>query len=59
MTAPRKAREVLRIAEIERPEPGPGEVRVRVYLSGVNPTDWKSRAARVPAPDRWLPNPAP
>ena len=25
------------------PEPGPGEVRVRVHRSGVNPTDWKSR----------------
>jgi NADPH2:quinone reductase len=24
-------------------EPGPGEVRVRMYRSGVNPTDWKSR----------------
>lgn len=31
---------------VERPvaEPGPGEVRVRVARSGVNPTDWKSRA---------------
>jgi NADPH:quinone reductase len=44
------AREVLRIAEIERPEPGPGEVRVRVYLSGVNPTDWKGRAGATPRP---------
>jgi NADPH2:quinone reductase len=25
------------------PEPGPGEVRVRIARSGVNPTDWKSR----------------
>ena len=24
-------------------EPGPGEVRVRILVSGVNPTDWKSR----------------
>jgi len=38
------AREVLRVAEIERPEPGAGEVRVRMRVSGVNPTDWKSRA---------------
>jgi NADPH:quinone reductase len=32
---------------IERPiaDPGPGEVRVRVIVSGVNPTDWKRRAA--------------
>ncbi len=32
--------------EVERPipEPGAGEVRVRIAVSGVNPTDWKSRA---------------
>lgn len=31
---------------VERPvaDPGPGEVRVRVVVSGVNPTDWKARA---------------
>jgi NADPH2:quinone reductase len=34
---------VLRLIERERPEPGPGEVRVAVRVSGVNPTDWKSR----------------
>ncbi|WP_010205482.1 NADPH:quinone reductase [Salinibacterium sp. PAMC 21357] len=30
---------------VERPvlEPGPDEVRVRIVVSGVNPTDWKSR----------------
>ena len=30
---------------IDKPmaEPGPGEVRVRIHRSGVNPTDWKSR----------------
>jgi NADPH:quinone reductase len=38
------AQEVLKIAEIETPGPGPGEVRVRIAFSGVNPTDWKSRA---------------
>ncbi|MEJ5943995.1 NADPH:quinone reductase [Pseudokineococcus basanitobsidens] len=30
--------------------PGPGEVRVRVHRSGVNPTDWKSRRGRGPGP---------
>ncbi|SDK63745.1 NADPH:quinone reductase [Glycomyces sambucus] len=35
--------EVLRIAEVERPAPGPTEVLVRVHAAGVNPTDWKSR----------------
>jgi len=38
------AREVLRVAELETPEPGPGEVRVRLAASGVNPSDVKSRA---------------
>jgi len=34
---------VLRLVDREVSEPGPGEVRVRVVVSGVNPTDWKSR----------------
>lgn len=37
------AREVLRVGEVERPEPAPGEVRVRIHASGVNPTDTKGR----------------
>jgi NADPH:quinone reductase len=44
------AADVLRVAELDRPEPGPGEVRVRVELSGVNPTDWKSRSGATPRP---------
>ena len=36
--------DVLQLVEREIPTPGPGEVRVRVAVSGVNPTDWKSRA---------------
>jgi NADPH:quinone reductase len=39
------ASEVLCVGEIETPAPGPGEVRVRVTRSGVNPTDWKERAS--------------
>ena len=35
---------VLELREREIPEPGDGEVRVRVAVSGVNPTDWKARA---------------
>ena len=35
--------EVLRLVERPVPEPGHGEVRVRVVVSGVNPTDWKTR----------------
>jgi len=42
------AAEVLRGADIERPDPGPGEVRVRVEVSGVNPTDWKLRSGATP-----------
>jgi NADPH:quinone reductase len=38
------AGEVLRVAEIDRPKPGAGEVRVRMRVSAVNPTDWKSRS---------------
>ncbi len=41
------AREVLAVEEVETPRPGPGEVLVRVSCSGVNPTDWKSRAGRT------------
>jgi NADPH2:quinone reductase len=44
------AGDVLRVQEIERPEPGPGEVRVKVEVSGINPTDWKSRAGATPRP---------
>jgi NADPH:quinone reductase len=35
--------DVLRVVERPVPEPGPGEVRVGVQVSGVNPTDWKAR----------------
>jgi len=44
------AREVLRVEDLERPEPGPGEVRVKVEVSGINPTDWKSRSGATPRP---------
>src|SRR6516164_9678614 len=37
------AREVLQVGEIETPHAGPGEVRVRLATSGVNPSDVKSR----------------
>jgi len=44
------AADVLRMAEIEAPEPQAGEVRVRMKLSGVNPTDWKARTGATPRP---------
>jgi NADPH2:quinone reductase len=34
---------VLRLVDRDVVEPEPGEVRVRILVSGVNPTDWKSR----------------
>jgi NADPH:quinone reductase len=40
----------IQVGEVETPEPGPGEVRVRVTVSGVNPTDWKTRANETPFP---------
>jgi NADPH2:quinone reductase len=41
------ARAVLRLAEVPTPEPGPGEVRVKVMASGVNPSDVKAREGRT------------
>lgn len=37
------APDVLKVVEVERPEPGRGEILVRVHAAGVNPTDWKTR----------------
>ena len=42
--------DVLRVEEVDRPEPGPGEVRVLVQLSAVNPTDFKARSGATPRP---------
>lgn len=38
------AAEVFRVEEVQTPQPGPGEVRVAVAFSGVNPSDVKTRA---------------
>jgi NADPH:quinone reductase-like Zn-dependent oxidoreductase len=35
--------EVLEIAEVEEPHPGPGRIRIRVHAAGVNAADWKIR----------------
>ena len=44
------ARDVLRIEEVERPAPGPGEILVRIHASGVNPTDYKTRSGATGRP---------
>jgi NADPH:quinone reductase len=38
------AAEVLSVEDVDVPDPGAGEVRVRITASGINPTDWKTRA---------------
>jgi NADPH2:quinone reductase len=38
------ARKVLQLGDVEMPQTGRGEVRVRLLTSGVNPSDVKSRA---------------
>jgi len=37
------ARHVLVVGTLPDPEPGPGEVRIRVAASGINPGDVKKR----------------
>ncbi|HMP72223.1 MAG TPA: NADP-dependent oxidoreductase [Kiritimatiellia bacterium] len=35
--------DVLALRELPDPQPGPGEVRIRIHAAGVNPVDWKIR----------------
>ncbi|NPC95174.1 NADPH:quinone reductase [Nocardioides sp. zg-DK7169] len=46
---------VLSVVERELPEPGPGEVRIRLVRSGVNPTDWKFRTTTMNGQDEVTP----
>ena len=48
--------DVLQLVDRPTPEPGPGEVLVRLAFSGVNPTDWKSRSSAEPGPEGQVPN---
>lgn len=45
--------EVLELRDVPRPEPGEGEVRVRVASSGVNRADLLQRLGGYPAPTGW------
>ncbi len=40
--------DVIELGVVETPEPGPGEVRVRLAYSGVNPSDAKARSGTRP-----------
>lgn len=42
------AREVLEVGDLATPEPAAGEVRVKLAMSGVNPSDVKSRGGSRP-----------
>jgi NADPH2:quinone reductase len=51
------ANEVIVTGELPTPEPGPGQVRVRLEASGVNPSDTYRRRGAVPAEyQRVIPN---
>lgn len=49
------APDVLHLTDRSVPEPGDGEVRVRLALAGVNPTDWKSRSTAQPGSEGQVP----
>jgi NADPH2:quinone reductase len=49
------AADVLQVGERERPEPGAGEVRVRIHASGINPSDTYGRAGtQAPMAFPWI-----
>lgn len=50
------ARDVLIVGDLPTPEPQAGEVLVKVHVSGVNPSDVKSRAARPLLGPRLVPH---
>lgn len=42
---------VLALEEVPRPEPGPGDVLVRVHAAGMNPPDWYAHKGYVNIPE--------
>ncbi len=49
------AHDVLELDDLPVPEPGPGEVRARLRVSAVNPTDWKIRLGAGSGPVEGFP----
>ncbi|MEM9667345.1 MAG: NADPH:quinone reductase [Pseudomonadota bacterium] len=47
------AADVLEIVDWDMPKPAPGQVLVKLYASGVNPTDTKTRAGIFPIQGAW------
>lgn len=39
--------EVLKYEDIQEPQPGPGEIRIKIIAAGVNPIDWKIRRGLI------------
>lgn len=39
--------EVLKYEDIPEPEPGPDEIRIKIFAAGVNPIDWKIRRGYI------------
>jgi NADPH:quinone reductase-like Zn-dependent oxidoreductase len=42
--------EVLKYEDVPEPQPGPGEIRIRVIAAGVNPMDWMVRQGAIKLP---------
>jgi NADPH2:quinone reductase len=51
-----EARDVLVVGDLPTPDPGSGEVRVKLMTSGVNPSDVKARRGRALAGARVVPH---
>ncbi len=43
--------EVESLADVPRPEPGPGQLLIAVHAAGVNPADWKRRTGAMRTAD--------
>ena len=39
--------DVLRVAEVEAPHAGPGQIRIAVRAASINPIDWKKRSGML------------